>query len=274
MTKPTLSIGKNYLLLGRRGLPMLEDALAFARAYLGLDFFNHPDYLYVGVEGKKSIGVGDIAPVLTKACSEPILAEKSLVIIERFDMLTEEAQNKLLLSIESSNRVCIIGVVEQEDKVLDTVKSRCFKYIYTPFTREAFRAECRGMSDSDIDIYYVASHGCPGRIGELTPHKEMLYAVRKACLTNKKELFSALNLAKEKDKKAITEHPSLMGAVLLIMMDALTKKASVLYQKGEPELAEGFCSVVSSLAEYYHNQKYGGWDKNQFISLMAHIVEL
>lgn len=270
------SIKSNYLLIGRHGLSMLQDALAFALDYLGEGFFYHPDFYFIQLGDKKSIGVAEVAPVLEAACKEPVLAEKSLVIIERLDLLTEQAQNKLLLSLESSPNLCFLCIAHNEEALLSTVISRLFVVNYHPLSKEDFLI---ALKDSPYDedtkrLLYVATGGVPGLVNELRSFVPTLVEVKTSLLGNARGVFKPLGLEKEKDRTAFYEKPEQIEPVLLVLMDALTKKASKLFLS-DKQVAIRACNLVSDLTQYYHDYRAGRvHEKNRLYALILHIAEL
>lgn len=91
------------------------------------DIFNHPDIKYIRPTKKASLGVDDIREQLNMDIYvKPYHYPYKIYIIEEGDLLTEQAQNALLKTIEEPPRYAIIFIiVNNSSKLLETVLSRC-----------------------------------------------------------------------------------------------------------------------------------------------------
>ncbi len=77
-------------------------------------------------ENRATIGVESIQQVLQFASQKPHLSEKSILIIMDFELITIQAQNKLLKIIEEPPfYLHTFLITENEKQVLATIKSRC-----------------------------------------------------------------------------------------------------------------------------------------------------
>jgi len=235
----------SILLEGREGLFMLEDALELVSKLFCSEYYEkHPDYLFVDLKDKKTIGVDEITPVIEKGLMKPVLASKAVVVINHMDALTEAAQNKLLLTLEESPYLFIIGISYQ-NRLLDTVLSRMKRTSYQPLSQKEFLSVCEGDIDKDDAVLlFHACSGCPGLIPAMKEELPMFRAVLNACLGKRSGLFSALHLVKEKDKLAITEHKELILPVFRIMQHGLLERALRLSSQGDSKGAIGCAKLV------------------------------
>lgn len=101
-----------------------------------------------------------------KVYQKPIVSDKKVFIIDQVEKMTEEAQNSLLKTLEEPPEyMVIILITSNENKLLNTVKSRCIRINFT------------GLSKQDITKYAgahqinIASQNllemCGGSIGKL-----------------------------------------------------------------------------------------------------------
>lgn len=96
---------------------------------LGIETFEHIDVVEITPEdNKKSIGIEQIR-ISNKFLSEkPINYKYKLVIIKKADLLTVQAQNSLLKTLEEPPEYAWLFLLSKsENSLLDTVISRCKK---------------------------------------------------------------------------------------------------------------------------------------------------
>ena len=103
---------------------------------------NHPDYFEINKEKTESIKIDEIRELQTKIIEKPITSLKKVYIINNAENMTTEAQNSLLKTLEEPPEfVTIILVVNNENSILTTIKSRCSKLLFTEENREEFTKE-------------------------------------------------------------------------------------------------------------------------------------
>lgn len=198
---------QGMLLLGMPGLSMKEDAMNFASFYLDTtNVLLHPDFLLVEPEkGKKSIGVAAAEELIVKASLRPALAKKQVLVVDGIDLMTVEAQNKILKLLEDIESVLVVAI-SYGGPVLDTVRSRMSVVEYKPLCKNDFISALNDTEYlTDAEMYFYLTNGCPGQCTELSSRIEMFKDARNAILNGKLEdLLPAFHLLLEKDKEAIT----------------------------------------------------------------------
>ena len=126
---------------------------------------NNPDFLEIFPDGN-SIKIAQMREMQEKVYQKPIVSDKKVFIIDQVEKMTEEAQNSLLKTLEEPPEyMVIILITSNENKLLNTVKSRCIRINFT------------GLSKQDITKYAgahqinIASQNllemCGGSIGKL-----------------------------------------------------------------------------------------------------------
>lgn len=87
---------------------------------------NSPDVITVGIEGdKSSVGVDSIREVKDQICFAPGELPYKVFILEDADLMTTQAQNALLLSLEEPPEYVVFFLLcESSAKLLETVRSR------------------------------------------------------------------------------------------------------------------------------------------------------
>ena len=89
------------------------------------DTNNNPDFLLIGPEGN-SIKIEQIRDVQKNIQEKPIISDKKVYIIDDADLMTQEAQNCLLKTLEEPPEFAtIILIGSNSNAFLPTIKSRC-----------------------------------------------------------------------------------------------------------------------------------------------------
>lgn len=128
---------------------------------------NCPDILEVTDE--KSIGVGKIETALDFAYLTPTEDEFKTIFILNAQRMTLQAQNKFLKTLEEpQDGVVIILTVDNENKLLNTIKSRCKKIKLELFPKEVIVNELVGnYSESQKEEAAESAEGLITRAQEL-----------------------------------------------------------------------------------------------------------
>ena len=123
-------ISHSYMFVGKAGIGKRLFAREFAKGLLGnfeKDILNYEDYNEIGpLEGKKIISVDQIREIIKKANELPTESQKRVFVVDEADKMNIEAQNSILKTLEEPPEyVVIILIVTNENKMLETIKSRC-----------------------------------------------------------------------------------------------------------------------------------------------------
>lgn len=133
----------SYMFVGEQGIGKKLFAKEFAKMILCENFDlqecnnckscieflggNNPDFSYIEPDGKV-IKIEQIRAMQTKIIEKPVNSNKKVYIINDADVMTKEAQNCLLKTLEEPPEyIVIILIVSNENKMLTTIKSRCMK---------------------------------------------------------------------------------------------------------------------------------------------------
>lgn len=130
----------SYLFVGTSGIGKKMIAKEFAKMILCLeeekycnhcksciefDSNNNPDFQMIVPDGA-SIKIEQIRQMQRKILEAPIISNKKVYIIDDADLMTTEAQNCLLKTLEEPPEfVTIILIGAKENSFLSTIKSRC-----------------------------------------------------------------------------------------------------------------------------------------------------
>ena len=131
----------SYIFSGIKGVGKYTFAKDFAKCILEDSMMQ--DYYELGPDGK-SIKVSQIRELQNVINIKPTFSKKSVYIIDDADLMTIEAQNSLLKTLEEPPEYAvIILIVHNERSVLSTVKSRCINIKFSK------------LSDKDIKKYFL-----------------------------------------------------------------------------------------------------------------------
>lgn len=131
----------SYIFSGIKGVGKYSFAKDFAKCILEDSMMQ--DYYELGPDGK-SIKVSQIRELQNVINIKPTFSKKSVYIIDDADLMTIEAQNSLLKTLEEPPEYAvIILIVHNERNILSTVKSRCVNIKFSK------------LSDKDIKKYLL-----------------------------------------------------------------------------------------------------------------------
>lgn len=131
------NISHSYMFVGKSGIGKKLFAREFAKGLLletdtnsNKDIENFEDYNEISpLEGKKIISIDQIRELIQKASELPTASKHRVFVIDEADKMNVEAQNAILKTLEEPpDYVIIILVVQNENMMLETIKSRVTKY--------------------------------------------------------------------------------------------------------------------------------------------------
>lgn len=137
------------------------------------DSNNNPDFNIIEPDGRV-IKIEQIRLMQNKILEKPIVSNKKVYIINDADLMTKEAQNCLLKTLEEPPEyITIILIVSNESKMLTTIKSRCMKIQFQKIEDnelEQYLANNFGMNDISNSVLKL----CDGSIGKAIKIKDKL----------------------------------------------------------------------------------------------------
>ena len=214
----------SYLFLGISGIGKKMIAKEFAKMILcendnkycnqcksciEFDSNNNPDFSLIEPDGA-SIKIDQIRQIQKKIIEAPIISNNKVYIIDDADLMTTEAQNCLLKTLEEPPEfVTIILIGSKESSFLSTIKSRCTIIKFSPIENEQIieylnkKYEIKNISEEMLEIF-------GGSIGKAEGIKD------------KEELFS--NIIEIVENIKILELPEAL------------KKADIIYKSQEDRI--------------------------------------
>ncbi len=196
-------VSHSYMFIGNKGIGKSEFAKEFAKGILctgsdnkpclsckscvEFDNNNNPDFYYMGLGEENSIKIDIVRNMQKKVQELPIVSNKKVYIIDDAEYMTKEAQNCLLKTIEEPPEfVTVILITSNENRILNTIKSRCLKIYFNNIEDDLLK---RFLSDKyKIDnISFNMLKSFDGSIGKaLQIHgKEEKYKILDQVFNNK-----------------------------------------------------------------------------------------
>lgn len=131
---------------------------------------NHPDFMQIDSEDGKSIKISQIRLLQERIAEKPIVSNKKVYIINDSDLMTVEAQNCLLKTLEEPPEYAtIILVLSNENKLLNTIKSRCTKIVFQKLSNDDL---IKYAKTNNIEINNDLLSICNGSISNLISLKD------------------------------------------------------------------------------------------------------
>lgn len=148
------SIAHSYMFVGQDSIGKLLFAKEFAKAILCLgdvkscnkcksciefDTSNNPDFKLITPYGN-NIKIEQIREITRAIYEKPIVSNRKVYIINDASLMTKEAQNSLLKTLEEPPEyVTIILISSNENLFLPTIKSRCTKILFNKLSNEELK---------------------------------------------------------------------------------------------------------------------------------------
>ena len=215
-------IGKKMLSteFARQILCIEKDQAGKCKSCIEFESNNHPDFMCVEPDGS-SIKIDQIRFLQKKIQEKPILSNKKVYIINNAELMTTEAQNCLLKTLEEPPEFAIIILIgSNENAFLSTIKSRCMILHFQPIEDEKIK-QYMEINYGITDITQNRLAMFQGSIGKAISLKDKQDEYDKIETMienlNKKDLLEILKLAEPlyKAKEEIFEILEYINIVLL-----------------------------------------------------------
>ncbi len=193
----------SYMFIGEQGIGKKQIAMQFAKMILCENYndgecnqcksciefesSNNPDFKFIEPDGKV-IKIDQIRELQTKVAEKPVNSGRKVYLINDADLMTKEAQNCLLKTLEEPPEyIVIILIVSNENRVLTTIKSRCMKIHFDKINDQEIKKyliETCGVNNLNNNILKM----CDGSIGKCLVIKDRLEEYKEI-----ENIFSNLN---------------------------------------------------------------------------------
>lgn len=178
-------LSHSYLFIGTDGIGKKMIAKEFAKMILCIenekycnrcksciefDTDNNPDFVLIEPDGA-NIKIEQIRQMQKKIWEAPIISQKKVYIIDNADLMTREAQNCILKTLEEPPEyVTIILIGSKEDSFLSTIKSRCAIIKFQNIPDMQIKQYMK--KTYNIDISENILQLCLGSIGKAEKYKD------------------------------------------------------------------------------------------------------
>lgn len=180
----------SYMFIGTSGIGKKMIAKEFAKMILcqgeqkycnkcksciEFDSNNNPDFQLIEPEGV-SLKIDQIRQIQKKIIEAPIISDKKVYIIDDADLMTIEAQNCLLKTLEEPPEfVTIFLIGSRDNNFLSTIKSRCTIIKFQDIENEKIKqylSQNYGISDISENMLEIFS-GSIGKAQQLKSKQEL-----------------------------------------------------------------------------------------------------
>ena len=209
---------KNILCLNQENKN--SNTICTCKSCIEFETNNNPDFSIIEPDGN-SIKIEQIRELQKRIQEKPIISNSKVYIIDNADMMTQEAQNCLLKTLEEPPEYAtIILIGSNENLFLPTIKSRCMILHFEPISNENIKKYLQnelGISNIDDEMLDIFQ-GSIGKAIELKDKKEE-YEKIIAFVENldKKDIIDLYKLAEPiyKSKEEIFEILDYINILLL-----------------------------------------------------------
>jgi DNA polymerase-3 subunit delta' len=228
---------------------------------------NHPDLVVIEPEGRTSLGVEQARGVVSQSVIGPLESERRIFLIEEAGIMTEQAANTLLKTLEEPTApVIFLLVAESEDDFPPTVASRC-RTVHLGRVAEAELVEGlvgRGIEPEPARVAALVAGGRPGLALSIATNPEVA-SIRQAWLALAGRMTprpgDAFALAEEMQAVIEPLAASLAaGQPTADLRDRAKKRSSAALLAGGLEILASFYADAASL-------QLGGPVRNRDLSL-------
>lgn len=206
---------------------------------------NHPDVMYFPT--KNQLLVEDSNKIASESFVRPIFANRKVFVIRDFDKSTAEAQNKLLKVFEEPNEnVYYLLSTTSVDKILPTIRSRCFKITLPNLSKDEIKGEI--LANCDKELVLELGKGNLGKTLDLSRKKDLeeIFGLAKSIFKDMKSSKQVVSYA----SKILAKKDSfemLMEMMTILLEDILAK----LCKKDELITLKTQLQFISGVAEDY-----------------------
>ena len=186
----------SYLFLGTSGIGKKLVAREFAKMILcegtpkycnkcksciEFDSLNNPDFKEIVPDGT-AIKIDQIREMQAKIYESPIISSKKVYIIDDADLMTKEAQNCLLKTLEEPPEfVTLILIGSNETSFLSTIKSRCIILKFDNISNDKIEEFLKNQYQIEAVPQSIieASNGSIGKAIDLKDKQELYISIDK-----------------------------------------------------------------------------------------------
>ena len=203
----------------------------------------------IEIDAASNRSVNDADEIIQKVALAPVQSRYKIYIIDEVHMLTNQAFNALLKTLEEppKNVIFILATTEVH-KVLDTIKSRCQRFDFKRITTDDIAKHLRYISDkeeiniTDDALRYIAQNSAGGMRDSIALLDQL------SVLNSTTEAISVDDINRLLGRLSFQSLTSLFEAIASSKQnEALDILNSIYNQGNEPS------QILSNLLEYFRN---------------------
>ncbi len=203
----------------------------------------------IEIDAASNRSVNDADEIIQKVALAPVQSRYKIYIIDEVHMLTNQAFNALLKTLEEppKNVIFILATTEVH-KVLDTIKSRCQRFDFKRITTDDIAKHLRFISDkeeiniTDDALRYIAQNSAGGMRDSIALLDQL------SVLNSTSEAISVDDINRLLGRLSFQSLTSLFDAIASSKQnEALDILNSIYNQGNEPS------QILSNLLEYFRN---------------------
>lgn len=257
-------ISHAYLFTGPRGTGKTSTARIFAKS---LNCVNGPTITpcnecencknitnsipidVIEIDAASNRSVNDADEIIQKVALSPVQSRYKIYIIDEVHMLTNQAFNALLKTLEEppKNVIFILATTEVH-KVLDTIKSRCQRFDFKRITTEDIVKHLRYIADSekinitDDALLYIAQNSAGGMRDSIALLDQL------SVLNSSESAISVDDINSLLGRLSFSTLTELFKAIIISNQNEALKILNDIYNKGNEPV-----QILSNLLEYFRN---------------------
>lgn len=192
-------IPQSLLFTGPEGIGKKKIALEVVALILGENFKNHPDLFLL--EPKEKILISQMREFLTKFSLKPIKSDTMVGIIDNAHLMTEEAQQCFLKTLEEpKTKALFILITAHPNLLLSTILSRCQKINFSILNNEEmleFVKKIDNLEEKEKQIIIEIAAGRPGVLFNFLSAEKKGKILKDLALLPKLPIIERFHLAKK-----------------------------------------------------------------------------
>ena len=203
----------------------------------------------IEIDAASNRSVNDADEIIQKVALQPVQSRYKIYIIDEVHMLTNQAFNALLKTLEEppKNVIFILATTEVH-KVLDTIKSRCQRFDFKRITTDdivkhlRYIADSEGINITDDALLYIAQNSAGGMRDSIALLDQL------SVLNSSDSAISVDDINSLLGRLSFVSLTSLFSAITSSNQNDALKILNDIYNQGnEPS------QILSNLLEYFRN---------------------
>ena len=203
----------------------------------------------IEIDAASNRSVNDADEIIQKVALAPVQSRYKIYIIDEVHMLTNQAFNALLKTLEEppKNVIFILATTEVH-KVLDTIKSRCQRFDFKRITTDDIAKHLRYISDSeginitDEALSYIAQNSAGGMRDSIALLDQL------SVLNSSDTAISVDDINNLLGRLSFNSLSNLFGAIVESDQNKALDVLNEIYNQGNEPV-----QILSNMLEYFRN---------------------